>query len=96
MKKQTTPQPMRPLSEIAIEIRNDMVAQHGGKWRMKFVYAVEQLDAISTLNSIRDDYYADRGTQVVASFLCNATTWKGETARRIKKELNDQLKQARS
>ena len=44
------------------------------------------------LDSISDPYYADSARSIIAYFLANAGTWKGETARRIKKELKDMLK----
>ena len=75
---------MRNLSEIASEIRKD--------WSKVYFGAVPYLDAMSTLNSINDDYYMDSGKSVVRYFLANATTWRGETARNVKKELNKMLK----
>jgi len=45
-----------------------------------------------TLESINDNYYMDSGSSVVMYFLCNATSWRGEKARAIKKELNSMLK----
>jgi hypothetical protein len=34
----------------------------------------------------------DSGRSIVAYFLSNASTWRGETAKRIKLELNKMLK----
>ena len=39
------------------------------------------------LIQIEDNYFLDSGKSIVCHFLANAATWKGETARRIKKEL---------
>ena len=36
--------------------------------------------------------YQDSGRSVVAYFLANAGTWRGEVARRVKKELNAMIK----
>ena len=69
----------RPLSEIAREIRTD--------WTKVYFGAVPYLDAMSTLNSIDDDYYMDSGKSIVLYFLANAGTWRGDVARRVKKEL---------
>ena len=44
------------------------------------------------LNSITDMYGQDNGRSIVAYFLGNATTWRGEVARRVKKELNNMIK----
>jgi hypothetical protein len=70
----------RALSEIAKEIRQC--------WKNVYFGAEPYLDAMSTLNSIEDNYYADDGKSIVLYFLANASTWRGEDARRIKKELN--------
>ena len=78
-KKQT-----RSLSEIAFEIRKD--------WKPVYFGAVPYLDAMSTLDSIEDNYIMESGKSIVAYFLSNAGTWRGEKAREIKKELNAMLK----
>lgn len=83
-KQQTGP---RSLSAIAREIRKD--------WKKVYFGAVPYLDAMSSLDSINDQYYQDSAKSVVAYFLSNATSWRGDTARRIKKELNDMLKSAK-
>jgi len=69
----------RPLYEIAREIRRD--------WKKVYFGAVPYLDAMQTLNSITDNYYQDSGKSIVLYFLCNAGTWRGDTARRVKAEL---------
>jgi hypothetical protein len=69
----------RPLYEIAAEIRKD--------WRPVGSAAAPYLDAMRKLNAISDRFYEDSGRSVVAYFLCNASSWRGETARRIKAEL---------
>jgi hypothetical protein len=74
----------RPIYEIAKEIRQD--------WKNVYFGAVPYLQAMESLNSITDKFYYDSGESVVAYFLANANSWRGETARRIKKELNDMLK----
>ena len=76
----------RPLYEIAQEIYAD--------WHPVSPYALPYLDAMSDLDKITDKYLADSGTSIVAYFLSNATTWKGEKSREIKKELNLMLKNA--
>jgi hypothetical protein len=74
----------RPLYEIAAEIRRD--------WKKVYFGAVPYLDAMSTLNSIEDNYFMDSAKSIVIYFLANATTWRGETARRVKAELNKIVK----
>ena len=76
--------PARSLSVISNEIRKD--------WKKVYFGAAPYLDAMSTLNSIKDTYGCDSAKSIVLYFLSNATTWKGEVARNIKKELNSMLK----
>lgn len=73
----------RPLHEIAREIKAD--------WKKVFYGAVPYLDAMATLNSIDDNYYFDSADSIVRYFLANASTWRGETAKRIKAELKAML-----
>lgn len=71
---------MRTLKQIALEINDD--------WTNINDYALPYLNAMYELESINDSYGLDSAKSVVLYFLSNATTWKGETAREIKKELN--------
>lgn len=76
------------LSQIATCIGVDWRKQKGG-----VNYAAKPyLDAMSCLNSIKDNYGADTGISIVAYFLSNASTWKGEIAKAIKLELKKRLK----
>ena len=74
----------RPLSVIATEITNN--------WENVNYGAVPYLNALKTLNSIDDMFNQDSADSVVRYFLSNASSWRGETARRVKKELNAMLK----
>jgi len=76
----------RSLQTIAREITVD--------WAKVSPYAKPYLDAMHSLNSIKDNYYADSAKSVVLYFLSNAGSWRGETARRIKGELNAIIKEA--
>lgn len=75
---------MRTLSAIASEIRKD--------WAKPYFGAVPYLQAMSTLDDINQPYGYDSGESIVRYFLSNATTWRGDTARRIKAELKGMLK----
>ena len=75
---------MRPLYEIAREIRND--------WKKINYSAKPYLDAMASLGSINEQYYYDSGKSVVLYFLSNASSWRGETAKRIKAELRSMTK----
>lgn len=74
----------RPICEIAKEIRSD--------WKNVYFAAIPYLRAMETLKSKSDNYFSDDAESIILYFLSNATTWRGEVARRIKKELNDILK----
>lgn len=84
-KSKVAKKPHRPLRVIAAEIKaeidNNQWAKHSA------FYASPYLAAMLELNSIQDKYYLDSAREVVLRFLCNAQTWRGETARRIKAEL---------
>lgn len=71
---------VRPLYTIASEIRKDWGAKINGAAR-------PYLDAMSSLDKITDSYGLDSGKGIVAYFLCNAGTWRGEVAKRVKAEL---------
>jgi len=76
---------VRPLYTIAKEIKSD--------WGSKVNFgAVPYLGAMRQLTNITDNYGEDTATSIVAYFLCNASTWRGEVARRVKKELNAMIK----
>lgn len=75
---------VRPLNVIAQEIVQD--------WQKVYFGAQPYLAAMLTLNSIEDNYIMDSGKSIVLYFLANASTWRGEKAREIKKELNAMVK----
>lgn len=74
----------RSLSDIAREIRSD--------WSNPYFGAVPYLDALSSLDSVSDRYGFDSAKDIVIYFLSNATTWRGDTARRVKAELKAAIK----
>ena len=74
----------RSLSEIAREIRKE--------WPNVNYAARPYLDAMCSLSSVNDSYGLDDGKSVVAYFLANAGTWRGEAAKRIKAELREMTK----
>ena len=74
----------RSLSVIAAEIKRD--------WKKPYFGAVPYLQAMACLDSIDDNYGWDSGKSIVLYFLANAGTWRGDVARRIKKELNAMAK----
>lgn len=81
--KQIDGLPELGLDDIAVAIALD--------WGKVNFAAKPYLDAMRCLASIEDDYYADDGASVVAYFLSNATSWRGDIARQIKAELKTRL-----
>lgn len=75
---------MRTISEIATEIKSD--------WNKVYFGAVPYLNAMQELETIDDNYGMDSADSIIRYFLCNAKTWKGETAKRVKAELNNLIK----
>lgn len=69
----------RPLSTIAAEIR--------ANWPKVNYAAAPYLDALGSLNQVTDPYYADTGKSMVLYFLANASTFRGDAAKRLKAEL---------
>jgi len=72
------------IRQIAALINND--------WSNVNFAAQPYLKAMFALDTVKDNYYCDTGESVVAYFLCNARSWKGDVAREIKKELNKRIK----
>ena len=75
----------RKIHEIASEILQD--------WKKPYFGAIPYIEAMLQLNTIHDHYYLDTAESVVIYFLANAQTWRGETAKRIKAELREMLKE---
>ena len=69
----------RSLFTISVDIRKD--------WKKPYFGAVPYINAMGSLDDITDSYGYDSGRSVVLYFLANAGTWRGDVARRIKKEL---------
>ena len=69
----------RPLSVIAREISRD--------WKNVNYAAEPYLRAMASMGDITEPYGSDSGLSIVQYFLCNASTWRGETAKYIKAEL---------
>ena len=74
----------RPLHNIADEIMRD--------WSKVSFAAVPYLRAMCYLDKVTDSYGEDTGRTIVLYFLQNASTWRGDTAKRVKAELNGMLK----
>lgn len=74
----------RPLYVIAQEIRQDWKATSKNGI---YFGAVPYLEAMFNLDKPTDKYGYDSGKSIILYFLANASTWKGDTAKRVKAEL---------
>ena len=75
---------MRNLSIIAREIKSN--------WKNPYFGAVPYINAMLYLENIHQNYGLDSAETIVRYCLANASTFRGEVARNIKKELNQMLK----
>jgi hypothetical protein len=73
----------RSISDITVDILRD--------WKNVSPYAAPYLNAMAEIDKITDNYYSDSAQAVVAYFIANASSWKGEVARKIKAELKSLL-----
>jgi hypothetical protein len=76
---QAVVRPGRSLSAIAKEIR--------ANWPKVYFGAVPYLRAMAIMDEPGHGFGCDSETDIILYFLSNATTWRGEKAREIKKEL---------
>lgn len=74
----------RSIASIARDIKRVWVKPYFG--------AVPYLDAMLSLNTISDKYFEDDGEMIVAYFLANASTFRGNDAKILKQELKQLLK----
>lgn len=75
---------MRPIYDIAAEISRD--------WKKPYFGAKPYLDAMHTLVDLQSRYGLDDAKGILAYFLANSGTWRGDTAKRVKAELKAILK----
>jgi hypothetical protein len=71
-----------PITQFPAIIKKD--------WAKPNFAAVPYIEAMEQI--VDGMYYLDTAASIVAYFLGNATSWKGDTARAVKKELNRRLK----
>jgi len=74
----------RTLSAIAREITRD--------WKKPYFGALPYLDAMRGMGDMTGKYFEDDAHSIVLYFLSNAAGWRGEVAKRVKKELKGMLK----
>ena len=74
----------KSISAIVSIVRRD--------WKNVNFAAEPYLDAMSSLDSVQDNYGADSGKSVVLYFLGNAATWRGPVAKIVKTHLKSLIK----
>jgi hypothetical protein len=72
------------IAQLAKIITND--------WKKVNFATKPYLYAMLYLETVNDSYFHDSGRSIVAYFLSNASSYRGEIAREIKKELNKRIK----
>jgi len=73
----------RSISSIARDIKR--------VWAKPYFGAKPYLDAMMTMDDITDKYFEDDGEMIVAYFLANASTFRGNDAKILKAELKNIL-----
>jgi hypothetical protein len=73
----------RTIRAIALDVK--------ANWPKPFYGAVPYLDAMSTLQTVKDYYGLDSARSILEYFLANAHTFRGEDARRLKAEIKGLL-----
>lgn len=84
--------PMPTTEELRTASLPELAALIAHDWDKVYFAAAPYLDAMFSINSVRDNYGMDSGKGVVLYFLSNATAWRGPVARLVKAELNGRAK----
>lgn len=86
MNTEITPDSLKTMKlyEIAKVIRND--------WKTVHFTAKPYLEAMGTLTELRDNYGFENGLSIVRYFLSNTSSWRGDVAKMVKKELNRRIR----
>lgn len=82
----------QPTQRSLREIANEIITDHQKQGKRIYFGAIPYLQQMRCMELPSDTNGFERGRDIIAYFLCNAQTWKGETARRVKKELNAMIK----
>ena len=86
----------RPLNQIAAEVMTNWIDMQRGKTNSPpnfMFHARPYLDALFDMEDISQPYGLEEGVFVVLYFLNNVQPWRGDVARQIKAELNEQVKE---
>lgn len=87
----------RPLNKIAAAILADWgPIAFTPERRAYMYYCMPYVQAMLELVSVNDMYGLDDAEDIILRFLSNAASWRGDTAKSIKAELNAHLKEKKS
>jgi hypothetical protein len=70
-------------SRLIFEIGADIASS----WTCPYFGAVPYIRAMMSLSTLRDGYGEESAPDIIAYFLANSGTWRGDDARRLKAEL---------
>lgn len=73
----------RPLWAISKDIR--------ANWENPYFGAIPYIDALSQLDNVGEKFGFDDAKSLIMYFLANASTWRGNDAKRIKAELKTMI-----
>lgn len=89
--QKVTPAPLtRPLAAIAAEIKKDYLVRQGKPVYFAASPYVEAMGYMPT-TELSARYYEDTAEDIVIRLLGNLSTWRGETATRVRNELKAAL-----
>lgn len=63
-----------------------------GRGKSWYAYAKPYVEALYSLSTVKDNYYADSGSSIVSYALANLGQWRGDEAREVKSLLKQHLK----
>jgi hypothetical protein len=82
------------MSDLSTKTISELAGIIRSNWPNVNYAAQPYLKAMLSLSDINDNYYQDDGRSIVAYFLSNASSWKGEVAKAVKTELKNRLSKA--
>lgn len=88
-----TPEPVLDYSKARI---CDLAGVIREDWKKLSPCAMPYVEAMETMQDIGEHYLLDSGQEIVLRFLCNASGWRGPTAKAVKAELKARTKSQRS
>lgn len=74
----------KTIAQLAIMVRND--------WKNVYFGAKPYIVAMSAIHADDGNYGAEDAKSICTYFLCNAQTWRGDTARAVKAEIKRRFK----